>query len=165
MYCNFAQYLIQWNGNMPEDYGYWTNRGLGTINNGWKWFSCFLLIGQFFLPFFLLLMKGLKRDTKTFAYIAGVILFMQMLYSLWLFAPSGPHRQVVLVNGLLTDPSGARIYFTDLLALVGIGGVWMHRYLKTLASKPILALNVADMPAIVTQDLKHGTTHGTPAHA
>ena len=31
MYCNFAQFLIQWNGNMPEDYGYWTNSRLGMV--------------------------------------------------------------------------------------------------------------------------------------
>jgi hypothetical protein len=161
MYTNFAQYLIQWNGNMPEDYGYWTNRGLGVINNGWKWYSCFLLIFQFFLPFFLLLMKGLKRNTVTFARICGLILFMAMLYVLWLHAPSGPHRQVVLSGGVLIDPAGSSIYFTDLLALVGIGGLWISRYSKTLASKPLLALNIADMPEIVTQ----GKIHGTPAHA
>jgi hypothetical protein len=155
MYTNFAQYLIQWNGNMPEDYGYFTYRGLGTVYNGWRYVTIFLLIFLFFAPFFLLLMKGLKRSTKTFARIAGLLLFMQMVYHIWLFAPSGPHR--VGFNGSPIDPSGAHIYWTDLAALAGIGGLWLSNYFKKLSSQPMLAMNVADQPEIVT--------HGTPAHA
>jgi hypothetical protein len=151
MYTNFAQFLIQWNGNMPEDYGYWTHRGLGTVYNGWRYVTIFLLICEFFLPFFLLLMKGLKRNPVTFARICGLIFCMQVIYSIWLFGPSGLHR---------VQPGGAfelnHIYWTDFAAFAGVGGLWLSRYIKILSSKPLLAVNLADQPEIVI--------HGAPAH-
>jgi hypothetical protein len=155
MYTNFAQYLIQWNGNMPEDYYYFTYRGLGTVYNGWRYITLFLLIFEFFVPFFLLLMKPLKRNTKTFAQIAGLLLFMQLMYSCWLFIPSMAHR--VGFGGSTVDPSGGHFYLTDLFALAGVGGIWLSSYIKRLSTQPLLALNVADQPEIVT--------NGTPAHA
>jgi len=157
MYTNFAQFLIQWNGNEPEDYGYWVYRGLGTVYNGWRYITIFLLIFLFFVPFFLLLMKGLKRSTATFSRIAAWLLFMQVIYCLWTFGPSGFHRQVVMTSNGLIDPSGTHIYWTDLAAFAGIGGLWIYSYLKRLSSQPMMALNIADQPEIVT--------HGTPAHA
>jgi hypothetical protein len=155
MYTNFAQYLIQWNGNMPDDYYYFTYRGLGTVYNGWRYITIFLLIFLFFGPFFLLLMKGLKRNVVTFSRIAGLLLFMQLVYSLWLYGPSMAHR--VGFGGSTIDPSGGHIYWTDAAALAGVGGLWLSSYLKRLSAQPLLALNVADQPEIVT--------HGTPAHA
>jgi hypothetical protein len=157
VYTNFAQFLIQWNGNIPEDVGYFTYRGLGVVSSGWKVFAAFLLIFGFFGPFFLLLMKGLKRDFKSFSRIAALILFMQIMYGLWLYAPSGLHRNNIGPDHKLMDPSGSGVTWTDLVAFVGIGGLWLSSYLKRLSSKPLLALNVADQPEIIV--------HGTPAHA
>jgi hypothetical protein len=155
MYTNFAQFLIQWNGNMPEDYGYWLYRGLGTVYNGWRYITLFMLIFLFFTPFFLLLMKGLKRNVVTFSRICWLLLFMQVIYSLWFFAPSGFHR--VGFNGDPVDPSGSHIYLTDFFAFAGVGGLWLYSYFKRLSAQPLLASNIADQPEIVT--------HGTPAHA
>ena len=36
MYTSFAQFLIQWNGNMTSDIGYYTHRGIGQVPNPWR---------------------------------------------------------------------------------------------------------------------------------
>jgi hypothetical protein len=150
MYTSFAQFLIQWNGTLQEDVGYYTHRGLGSAIFGWRhlWraVALLLLLGHFFLPFFLLLMKGLKRKTSTLARICCLILFMRILENLWLVAPSGQHRD--------SDLSG--IYWTDIVAWLGVGGIWMFNYLRILGSKPMLPKNASHQPELVI----HGA-HGT----
>jgi hypothetical protein len=153
MYTSFAQFLIQWNGNMPEDIMYFTNRGLGVVRNGWQWIALLLLLGQFFGPFFLLLMKGLKRNPMTFARICGLLFFMRIVDNLWALAPNGPHR---------TD--SGHIYLTDISAWAGIGGIWFYFFVRTLASQRLLAHNIADEPHVLTEGTGHESTgHGTPA--
>jgi hypothetical protein len=147
MYTNFAQFLIQWNGNMPEDTQYYTQRGLGVIRNSWQYIALFLLLFHFFVPFFLLLMKGLKRNPVTFAGIVGLLFFVRLVDNLWTLAPSGPHRA----------ESSGHIYLTDLFAWAGIGGIWFWNYVRMLADQPLLAKNIANQPEILT--------YGKPAHA
>jgi hypothetical protein len=153
MYTTFAQFLIQWNGNIPDDITYYTHRGIGVIRNGWQWIALLLLLFHFFVPFFLLLQKPLKRNPWTFARIAILMLFMRAIHELWLYAPSGPHRD----NPWIAHPATGHIYWQDAAAWVGIGGIWFYLFVKNLASQPLLARNVADQPEVLS--------HGTPAHA
>jgi hypothetical protein len=150
MYTCFAQFLIQWNGAMPEDVEYYTNRGIGVVRNGWQWIALLLLLGQFFGPFFLLLMKGLKRNPITFARICGLLLFMRVVDNLWTLAPNGPHRS-----------NSGHIYFYDLTAWAGVGGIWVFLFVRNLGAHRLLAHNIADEPQVLTHE---GLAHGTPAH-
>jgi hypothetical protein len=165
MYTSFAQYLIQWNGNIPEDISYYTHRGLGWPRSGWSAVALLVLIGHFFIPFFLLLQKPLKRNPATFAKVAAWILFMRFVESLWIIAPSGGHRDVDAANLL---PAGStwwkgdsgHIYWTDFIAFAAVGGIWIANFLRILGSKPLIARNVADLPEMVSAHEKaHGTAH------
>jgi len=151
-YMNVAQLLVIWQGNTIEDIGYYTYRGLGIHGSWWGYVAILLLIGHFFTPFLLLLMKNLKRKTGTLARIAGLILFMRVIDCLWVVAPSGPHR---------TRFSDGRIYWTDLTAWIGMGGIWTFFYLSRLARSPLVPNNATDQPEILTD----GAFEGHAAHA
>ncbi len=146
-YLNVAQLLVIWQGNTQEDIGYYTHRGLGIHGGGWGFVALALLIFHFFVPFFLLLMRGLKRKVRTLAKIAIWLLIMRIVDTLWLTAPSGPHR-----NG------DGGVYWTDIVTWIAFGGIWMFFYLLTLARRPLLPQNASDQPEIIA----HGAH---PSHA
>jgi hypothetical protein len=139
-YMNVAQLLVIWQGQTIEDIGYYTHRGLGIHGSWWGYVAIALLIGHFFTPFLLLLMKGLKRKTATLAKIAAWILFMRFIDCLWVVAPNGPHRPY----------DDGRVYWTDFTLWIGMGGIWVFFYLLTLSRAPLMPNNASDQPEILT---------------
>src|SRR5581483_4889827 len=85
-YMNFAQFLISWTGNIKNDV-YWvyirTHGVYGSL-------AALMIVFHFFLPFFLLLSKHLKRHPELLARLAGVMLAIRLLEYYWLIAPD-PH--------------------------------------------------------------------------
>jgi hypothetical protein len=157
MYTNFSQFLIHWTGTEKEDVPYYTYRGLGSHLSGWMWMwmwvAVILLLGHFFIPFFLLLMKNLKRNPKTFSKIVLLILCMRIVQDLWVTAPMGAHRSI-------WDRTMGGVYPTDLLAFLGIGGIWMFFYLGRLGKEVMLPSNAFHQPKVLTEISEHGT-HAT----
>ena len=163
MYTSFAQFLIQWNGNIPEDIMYYTHRGIGWPRNWWAAVALTLLIGQFFVPFFLLLQKPLKRNPVAFARLAAWLLLMRLVEALWVTAPSGSYRDVDAYRRLASPSTwwhgdDGQIYLTDLFAFAAVGGLWLFFYVRRLGTTRLIAQNIADLPEMVT-------AHGTPSHA
>ena len=66
-YFSFSQFLIIWSANLPEEIPWYLER----MSHGWEWFSILLIVGQFFLPFFLLLSRDLKRTAGRLAIVGG----------------------------------------------------------------------------------------------
>ncbi len=66
-YFSFSQFLIIWSANLPEEIPWYLDR----MRHGWEWFSILLIVGQFFLPFFLLLSRDLKRTAGRVAIVGG----------------------------------------------------------------------------------------------
>ena len=60
-YMSFAQYLIIWSGNLPEEIPWYLRRTRG----GWQWVALALALFHFFLPFFVLLFRESKRREAT----------------------------------------------------------------------------------------------------
>lgn len=147
-YTSFAELLVIWTGNTKEDIGFFAHRGFGMAPNAWRWVALALVIGHFFAPFFLLLMKGLKRKVPTLASIAALLLAMRIVDNLWLTAPSGPLQQ--------RQMSG--VYWTDIVAWLGMGGIWLFVYLWMLARVPLLPQNASDQPEILTNGIHAANT-------
>jgi hypothetical protein len=145
IYLSFAQFLVIWQGDTKEDVGYYAHRGMGVVPNGWRWIALLLFLGHFLLPFMLLLMKGLKRKVATLSAICVIILFMRVVDCLWVTAPSGPHRN-----------DAGRIFWTDPVAFVAIGGIFLAFFFWNLARHPLLPQNATDQPELVTT---HGAAH------
>src|SRR5437763_8715886 len=83
-YLEFGQLLITWSGNLPNEISWYLNRVAG----GWRWMWVFLFLFNFFIPFFLLLMRPVKRRVQTLATVAGCILVAHIDDVWWTMAPS-----------------------------------------------------------------------------
>ena len=123
-YLEFGQLLITWSGNLPHEISWYLNRVAG----GWRWVCVFLFLFNFFIPFFLLLMRPVKRRIQILAGVAGCILIAHIVDVWWTIAPS-------LHKG--------HFYFTwwAIVAFLGIGGIWSAVFLKNLEKRPVAPLN------------------------
>lgn len=121
-YMNFAQYMLIWIGNLPEEIPYYLKRGGG----GWETVAIILCIFHFALPFVLLLFRDVKLHQKRLRAMAIMILTMCALDVIWWTEPAYEH-------------DGAPLYLLmDVAAFVGIGGIWGWFFLAQLKKHPLL---------------------------
>ncbi len=119
-YTNLSQYLIIWNGNIPETTTYLVNRSLGH----WSYLSFVLVVGQFFIPFFALLSPTNKAQPKRLAMIAAWILVMRVLDHFHVIEPF--YRTEMSVN------------LADILSFLGVGGLWGALFCMNIKRHPLL---------------------------
>ena len=74
-YFGFSQLLIIWSGNLPEEITFYRSRLYG----GWGVVAVLVLIFHFFVPFFSLLSRDLKRSAQLLPKIAIWLIFMRQL--------------------------------------------------------------------------------------
>jgi hypothetical protein len=122
-YMAFSQFLIIWSGNLPED-NFWYIRRLGT---GWNAIAVFLLVGHFFVPFILLLFRNRKRYIESLARVAVLILVMRFVDYFWLIKPA-------------FSPGEWTIHWMDILAPIGIGGLWIALFVREFRAQPMIPL-------------------------
>ena len=123
-YLSFAQFLIIWSGNLPEEIQWYLSR----MRHGWQWVAAALIAFHFFVPFFLLLSRFRKRRTRSIAIIASLVLLMRAVDTYWLITPAFYRDQLT-------------VHWLDIFALVGIGGVWLAVYARQLTLMPLLPLH------------------------
>jgi hypothetical protein len=146
-YLNFSQYLIIWSGNVPEFTPWYYFRS----NGGWEYVSIALIIGHFFLPFFLLMSRHTKRNFGVVARIAMWIVAIEVVYVFWLINPAFHH-------------DGIQIHWTHVTAFVGVGGLWIGLFLRYLKQLPILPPNDHRIPELEAQLNDHGHGHTAPVN-
>jgi hypothetical protein len=107
-YMSFMQFLIIWYGNLPEEIPWYVHR---VENGGWGWIAGFILLFHFFVPFFLLLSRSLKRNARSLLKLAAYIVVVHWVEVWWLIQPA----------------FGGNLYFPwrDLLATAMLGGLWV----------------------------------------
>lgn len=90
-YIGFSQFMLIWYANIPEETMWFMHRMFG----GWMYVTCFLAFGKFAIPFFVLLPRHAKRDTKTLTFIAAFMLVAHWIDCVWMVQPNfygdGPH--------------------------------------------------------------------------
>ncbi len=123
-YMAFSQFLIIWTGNLPEEIPWYLHR----IGGGWKWIGPSLFLFYFAVPFLLLLSRGTKRRRRMLFVVAAAIVMMRLVDLFWLVAPP-------------FHPSGLRVHWMDLLAPIGVGGIWMGVFVRQLKGRPLLPLH------------------------
>jgi hypothetical protein len=123
-YLSFAQLLIIWSGNIPEEIHWYLSR----LRHGWEWAAAVLISFQFFVPFSLLLSRRNKRRPRTLGYIALLVLVMRIVDTFWMITPS-------------FYPDRLTVHWLDVVALAAIGGIWLFIYAGQLLSRPLLALH------------------------
>ena len=123
-YIAFSQLLIIWSGNLPEEIRWYVRRTQG----GWGWVGLSLALFQFALPFILLLSRDIKCNVRRLASIAAVILFMHLVDVFWIVMPAF-YRQ------------GPSLHWLDVVAVIGVGGVWLTIVVWQLKDRPLLPLH------------------------
>lgn len=121
-YIGFSQYMLIWYANIPEETIYFRLRN----TESWWYFSQFLVIGRFFLPFPVLLFQATKK-TKLIDFVSIWILLMQLL-DIYVVVLPALHR------------TGFSPSILDLLSLVGIGGTLGWLFLKNIVKSPLFPI-------------------------
>lgn len=123
-YMAFSQFLIIWSGNLTDENPWYLRRFAG----GWKWVGMLLVALHFFAPFFLLLSRDIKRRAPWLMKVALIVFVMCYVDVFWIIAPG---------FGRL----GLHVYWMDVVAPVGIGGIWVAAFLKQLRGRSPLPVH------------------------
>jgi hypothetical protein len=122
-YFAFSQFLIIWAGNLPEEIPWYLSRLAG----GWQWIGLALVLMHFVLPFMLLLSRNLKRDARPLTWVAVLVLVMHLVDVFWLTQPA-------FSAGVF------HLHWLDLVAPMGVGGIWLAFFIRTLRRRPLVPL-------------------------
>jgi hypothetical protein len=120
-YLVFFQFMLIWMANLPYDIIWYLPR----IQGGWRWVAWALLVFNFIIPFFSLLLRDVKRDPRALARVAGLVLFMQLVHTDYLVLPA-------FADTTLAD------HWMDFLAPVGLGGIWLAYFIWQVQRRPVL---------------------------
>jgi hypothetical protein len=115
-YIGFSQYMLIWYANMPEETEYFIRRN----TESWNTLTLFLVIGRFFVPFALLLIRSPKRKARQLCIIGGWIIFMQLVDIYMVIVPA--------LHG-----AGLHLSIWDFMSVIAIGATLGFFYLRILA--------------------------------
>lgn len=133
-YFQLSQFLIMWGANLPEEVEWYIVRNTG----GWQYLTYFLFTFHFVVPFCLLLSRARKKKPMSIAAVASLLFVMRYVDLFWWISPE-------------FSPESLWISPLHVTTVLGIGGVWMWRYIGTLSSHPILAVN----DPVIASELEH----------
>jgi hypothetical protein len=119
-YFQFSQLLIIWSGNQPEEITFYYSR----LHSQWGVVAVIVLVFHFFVPFFLLLSRDLKRNTNLLSAVAIWLIFMRLVDLFWYTRPQ------------FTPIALPTIW--DLCAVLALGGLWFFFFAGQLKQLPVL---------------------------
>src|SRR5205814_6028416 len=114
-YISFGQLLIIYSGDLPHEINWYLHR----IAGNWKWVVAALALFHFFLPFFLLLFRSVKRHVIPLTVLAGMLFVMHIVDAYWLVMPA-------------LHQHGISLSWLDFAAPIGIGCLWLSFFLSRL---------------------------------
>ncbi len=123
-YISFSQFMLIWYASIPEETTYYHLRE----NEGWWTFSLFMGVCHFFVPFFGLISRNVKRRVPLLALGAGWLLAMHVVEVYWLVMPYS--------NG----GAGLDVHWMDLAALFAVGGVYLAVVFFRMSQHPLIAV-------------------------
>jgi hypothetical protein len=135
-YLSYSQFLIIWAGNLKEEIPWYQARAFG----GWGAVAAVLMVLHFAVPFLLLLQRGVKRRLARLSFVAGMLIVLSLIDVYWLVAPAyeaGPH-----------------VHPSDILTVLGIGGMWIGAFIWQLKKMPLLPLHDARFTGVMEH--QHG---------
>lgn len=121
-YFSFSQFLIIWSGNLPEEVPWYIERMRGV----WGFIAVLLVLVQFTAPFLLLLSRDLKRNARSLAAVAMVVLGMRYFDLLWLINPGA---------------GGVHLHWMDIVLPAGLFGLWLFVFVAELRKRAALPVH------------------------
>jgi hypothetical protein len=136
-YFSFSQWLIIWNGNLPEEITWY----LARIKGAWGGVAIAVVFLQFALPFVLLLSRDLKRDRRKLVPLAILVIVMRLVDLFWLIVPNPMPGHAHEVMKLSLHPA-------YIFAPLGVMGIWLAFFGWNLSKRPLLVRNDPQLPRL-----------------
>ena len=145
IYLTFAEFLIIWSGNVPDEIPWYLNR----IHGGW-WTICSLdFICHWLIPFCLLLSRDLKRSKTRMKALCTFMIFARMVDMFWLIEPNFKDA----AGNLHLGPGlGILAYITVPIAMIGLWGTY---YLTQLSKRPLVNVNDPHLEEMLEPEHAH----------
>ena len=134
-YLSFAQFLIIWSGNLQNEIPWYVSR----INRNWEGIALALVIFHFAVPLLLLLQRVVTFQKRYLARVAGLLFVMSILDLFWLMVPS-------------YEPKGPQFHWSDWLALIGLGGIFLTIYVSQLKRRPLVPLHDPNFAGVLLHE-------------
>jgi hypothetical protein len=122
-YFNVSQLIIIWSANLPEEIPFY----LARLKGPWMPISILVLLGQFVLPFLLLLSRSLKRNPQRVKWVALGILVMRVIDLAWNIGPMPSFNR-----------TNSTLSWVDFAVVIAMGGVWLSLFFTNLAGRSVV---------------------------
>jgi hypothetical protein len=131
IYLTFAEFLIIWSGNLPDEMPWYLNR----IHGGW-WVICSLdAICHWVIPFCILLSRDIKRSKAKMIWVCCFMIFARLIDMFWLIEPN---FKDAAGNLHLAGNFGILAYATVPVSIIAL---WLAYYLTELMKRPLINVN------------------------
>lgn len=122
-YLYFAQYMLIWFGNIPEETAYYAKRW----DNGWKFFFFFNLAVNWFIPFLGLLPQKLDKSIN---FVMGICILLMV----------GQFTDVYeqILPEITTVP---KLGIPEIGIFAGMAGLFLFALMRTLSKAPLIPKN------------------------
>jgi hypothetical protein len=130
-YFSFSQLLIIWSGNQPEEITFYRSRLYGS----WGVVAVIVLIFHFFIPFFILLSRDVKRRANSLPLVAIYMIVMRLVDLFWLTRPEFTPHAV---------PS-----WIDIVVPIALIGLWLAFFAFNLQKMPLMPLGEPKLPEAI----------------
>jgi hypothetical protein len=132
-YIAFSQFILIWYANIPEETVFYMTR----VEGGWQYVSYGLPVLHFFVPFFFLVSRHVKRSRLGLAIGCVWFLVMHVVDLYWIIMPNaGLHHGGEGAHGPHLD-----ISYLDVTSLIGFVGVFLAAFGFFLNKNKVLAIN------------------------
>jgi len=143
IYLGFAQFLIIWSGNLPEEISWYLDR----IRGHWGIIITLDFIFHWLIPFSLLLSRDIKRNKKRMVRVCQWMIFAKAFDLFWLIEPNFPDaaRNLHFSWGILE-------YIAVPVAMVS---VWIAYYTHNLKARALVQTNDPHLAEILEPEHVH----------
>jgi hypothetical protein len=145
IYLCFAEFLIIWSGNVPDEIPWYLNR----IHGGW-WYVCSAdVICHWLIPFVLLLSRDLKRNKQKMIWLTCFMILARCIDMFWLIEPNFADAAG---NLHIAGNIGILAYITVPAAVISL---WSWFYLRELQARPLINVNDPHLEEMLEPEHAH----------
>jgi hypothetical protein len=133
-YISFAQFFLTWYSNIPDEVA-WFHKRWDDNGKTWMTMSLALVVFNFFVPFWFLMSRNIKRRLPLLAAGAVCIVVMHVVEVYWIVMPNrGVFAPSIVDLGCLVGVTGvylaAVLHGMEQYALIPVGDPRLNRALE-----------------------------------
>lgn len=144
IYLTFAEFLIIWSGNVPDEIPWYLTR----IRGGWWWICTADFLCHWLIPFCLLLSRNLKRDKKRLSALAMFMILARCIDVFWIVEPNFHDA----ASNFAGEGLSILAYVTVPLAVMSL---WAAYYIHQLAQRPLVNVNDPHLAEMLEPEHAH----------